>query len=224
MPESHYVIEMDSILKTFGHFQLLTDVYLKCETKDIIAVLGRNGSGKSTLLKILFGTASADRKFIRYNYRKVLNKPYTKSKLMSYLPQEPFLPKMFKVDDIARVHLSDKNYKLFFEEDEIAIQYRKVKVAKLSEGLQRYLEVKLLLLNDSKFLLLDEPFKFMSPVMIEKVLLQIQKSSENKGIIITDHKYDYTMSIATKVLLLNDGTLREVSDKNDLIEFGYLPE
>jgi ABC-type multidrug transport system ATPase subunit len=33
----------------------LSDVYLKCETNDIIGLLGRNGSGKSTLLKIIFG-------------------------------------------------------------------------------------------------------------------------------------------------------------------------
>jgi ABC-type cobalamin/Fe3+-siderophores transport system ATPase subunit len=30
---------------------ILSDVYLKCETNDIIGLLGRNGSGKSTLLK-----------------------------------------------------------------------------------------------------------------------------------------------------------------------------
>lgn len=224
MPNPHHVIEIDSILKSFGHYQLLTDVYLKCETKDIIAVLGRNGSGKSTLLKIMFGTMAADRKFIRYNYEKVLNKPFKQSELISYLPQDPFLPKMFKVDTIARSHLSEKNYQLFFEGDEIALQFRGDKVSNLSDGIKRYLEVKLLLLNESKFLLLDEPFKFMSPVMVEDVLTQIQKSSENKGIIITDHQYDYTMSIATKVFLLNDGALKEVPDNSDLIELGYLPK
>jgi ABC-type multidrug transport system ATPase subunit len=38
---------------------------LKCETNDIIGLLGRNGSGKSTLLKIIFGIENADFKFVR---------------------------------------------------------------------------------------------------------------------------------------------------------------
>lgn len=223
MLEAHYVIEMDSILKTFGYYQLLTDVYLKCETKDIIAVLGRNGSGKSTLLKILFGTIKADRKFIRFDYRKVLDKSFKCYKLISYLPQDPFLPKALSLDTIARIHLNKDAYQSFFEGDEMASQFRKTKVASLSDGVQRYFELKLLLLNDSKFLLLDEPFKFMSPILIEDALLQIQRTSEHKGIIITDHKYDYVMSVASKILLLYDGVLKEVSNKQELIELGYLP-
>jgi ABC-type multidrug transport system ATPase subunit len=44
-------IEVDSVQKSFDHKSILSDVYLKCETTDIIGLLGRNGSGKSTLLK-----------------------------------------------------------------------------------------------------------------------------------------------------------------------------
>jgi ABC-type polysaccharide/polyol phosphate transport system ATPase subunit len=38
-------------------------MYLKCETADIIGILGRNGSGKSTVLH--FGIVAADFKFVR---------------------------------------------------------------------------------------------------------------------------------------------------------------
>jgi lipopolysaccharide export system ATP-binding protein len=48
--------EADSIRKSFGDNQILTDIFLKFQTGDILGLLGRNGSGKSTLLKILFGT------------------------------------------------------------------------------------------------------------------------------------------------------------------------
>lgn len=60
-----HVLEVDSVQKYFEHKLVVSDVYLKCETGDIIGLLGRNGSGKSTLLKILFGIVPADYKFVR---------------------------------------------------------------------------------------------------------------------------------------------------------------
>jgi len=49
------ILEVDSVQKQYDGKIIVSDVYLKCETTDIIGVLGRNGSGKSTLLKIIFG-------------------------------------------------------------------------------------------------------------------------------------------------------------------------
>jgi len=49
------ILEVDSVQKQYDGKIILSDVYLKCETNNIIGILGRNGSGKSTLLKIIFG-------------------------------------------------------------------------------------------------------------------------------------------------------------------------
>ena len=60
-----HILEIDSVQKSFDTKSILSDVYLKCETTDIIGLLGRNGSGKSILLKIIFGIKPADFKFVR---------------------------------------------------------------------------------------------------------------------------------------------------------------
>ena len=54
------LLEIDSVVKSFDMHVVLTDIYLKCRTGDIIGMLGRNGTGKSTLMKIVFGTLRAD--------------------------------------------------------------------------------------------------------------------------------------------------------------------
>jgi ABC-type multidrug transport system ATPase subunit len=59
------LLEVDSIEKSYGYKIILSNVYLKCETGDIIGVLGRNGTGKSTLLKIIYGILPAEYKFVR---------------------------------------------------------------------------------------------------------------------------------------------------------------
>ena len=59
-----YSLEVDSVNKSYNDNSILSDIYLKCETNDVIGIFGRNGSGKSTLLKIIYGTLNADYKFI----------------------------------------------------------------------------------------------------------------------------------------------------------------
>ena len=62
---SKYILEIDSIIKNFNSRNLLSDIYLKCETGEIIGILGRNGSGKTTLMKIIYGIESCENKFIK---------------------------------------------------------------------------------------------------------------------------------------------------------------
>ena len=68
-------LEIDSVIKNFGTRQLLTDVYLKINTGDIVGLFGRNGTGKSVLMQIIFGTMKADRKFIRLDEVKFFRFP-----------------------------------------------------------------------------------------------------------------------------------------------------
>jgi ABC-type cobalamin/Fe3+-siderophores transport system ATPase subunit len=82
-------------------------VYLKCETNDIIGLLGRNGSGKSTLLKIIFGIETADFKFVRID-GIVKNKTKDLFQELSYLSQENFIPNHFTVAKAISLTI-DKN-------------------------------------------------------------------------------------------------------------------
>jgi len=91
------LLEIDSIIKNFGTRQLLTDVYLKINTGDVIGLFGRNGTGKSVLMQIIFGTMKADRKFIRLDECKVLSAPYQHARTIAFLPQQGYLPKHEKI-------------------------------------------------------------------------------------------------------------------------------
>jgi lipopolysaccharide export system ATP-binding protein len=90
------IFEADSIRKSFWNKQILTDVYIKCQTGEIIGLLGRNGSGKSTLLKILFGTLYTDYKHIEVN-NELLDQPFKSRGMISLLHQDNFLPKNLTV-------------------------------------------------------------------------------------------------------------------------------
>jgi ABC-type lipopolysaccharide export system ATPase subunit len=216
------LLEADSILKEFGDNRVLTDIALRCQPGDIIGLLGRNGSGKSTLMKILFGTLSADHKFIRIN-NTILNRPFKTKKTIAYLNQDNFLPKDISIKQVFKIY-SDRLDQKGFLDDEIFSKISDTKIGNLSGGELRYLEVKLLLYFDSPFLLLDEPFNGISPLHVEIIKKMILEKSVKKGIVLTDHDYRNVLDIANKYYLLFDGGLKHVKSIQDLVDWGYVPE
>lgn len=216
------ILEIDSVIKSFSGQQILTDIYLQCKTGDIVGILGRNGTGKSTLLKILFGVLPADNKFIRIN-GKVLDNPYLTKDELCYLPQHDFLPKHLTVKKVAQLYLP-ANQVASFLDDSILYIVKNNKIGNLSGGELRYLEIKLLLHSPCKFLLLDEPFNGVSPIMIDVVKELIAQKSNEKGIILTDHDYRNVLDIANRYYVLFDGGMKAIKDKSELVKWGYLPE
>ena len=216
-------LEIDSVNKSFGQNRVLTDIYLKCETGDIVGMLGSNGSGKSTFLKILFGTERAEQKFIRID-GKVFERPYLTPGEIAYLPQDSFIPRNMTLSSAAKLYLSaDDRVKLFFDDPALeTLQHRKA--SQLSGGELRYAEIKLLLNIDVKFILLDEPFNGISPLSVEFVKDMIRKSAQHKGIILTDHDYRNVLDVANRPCLLWDGGLKSIKDKEDLVLRGYMSE
>jgi len=213
--------EADSIRKAFGEKQVLTDVYLNCQVGDIIGLLGRNGSGKSTFLKILFGTLYTDYKHISIN-GEYLKQPFKKKGLVSFLHQDNFLPQSMTVKKVLQLFDHQLNDPEFFD-DQVLSKVFNTRIGSLSGGESRYLEIKLILSLDSKFVLLDEPFNGISPIHIDIVKDLIRKQAEKKGIVLTDHDYRNVLDVANKYMILFDGGIKILKSKEDFIYWGYLP-
>ena len=215
-----HVLEIDSIQKKFDLITILSDVYLKCETGDIVGLLGRNGSGKSTLLQIIFGILKADFKFIRVD-GVVNSKTSELFNEISYLSQDNFLPRNFRVAKVIALSIKKDKINDFYSDETITTLKNK-SIGELSSGELRYLEIKLVLSNSSKFVLLDEPYNGLSPLLIEKINDLILKNAAQKGIIITDHNYESIIGISTRLTLLKEGKLHHIKNKEELVEKGYL--
>lgn len=214
------ILEVDSVQKSYNDKLVVSDVYLKCQTNDIIGLLGRNGSGKSTLLKIVFGIVPTYNKFIRIN-GVVMSNTNQLLKDISYLHQENFIPNHLLVKKAIYLSLNKKKLADFCSDEMIQSVLNK-KISHLSGGELRYLEIKLVLSNPSKFVLLDEPYNGLSPLMVEKVNQLILNNASQKGIIITDHNYENVIKISTELMLMKDGKAYHLKNKEELVEKGYL--
>lgn len=207
-----HVLEVDGIRKEFNGKTILSDVYLKCETSEVVGLIGRNGSGKSTLLKIISNLLPSADKCVRIDFVSIKKKNALQNEIC-YLSQEHFIPNHLTVRRTIELSI-DKQNRSFFNNDELIISVLNKKIKHLSGGELRYLEVKLVLYNSAKFVLLDEPFSRLSPLSCEKIILLIQENALKKGIIITDHNHENVIRLATRLISLKDGRVSKVIDKD----------
>lgn len=216
------LMEVDSVMVSFDDRKILTDCCLRCETGDIIGILGRNGCGKSSLLKIIFGTLFTYNKFIRID-GKVYDQPYKHGNLVAYLPQHDFLPKNISVQKIIDIYIPSNYGRKKIAGDFRLKHHLKKYIAELSGGELRYLEIMLLVNLDVKFILLDEPFSKVEPLYKETIINLIQKYRFSRGFIITDHDYRNIIAASDRIILITNGVCKPITNLNELEKWNYVP-
>jgi len=213
------VLELDGIYLEYDLAKILTGIHVKCETGQIIGLLGRNGSGKSSLMRIVFGSLEAQSKSIRINEVSQL-KSFNRN--ISYLPQEALIPSFISIQKALKLFNIDPQCILdVFPEARESIR---LKPNEISGGMRKIIEVMLILNTNSKFALLDEPFSGIMPVHIETLKDYMWSKKNEKGIIITDHLYRHVMELSDTLYVLANGKNYIVNDEQQLITRGYVRE
>lgn len=216
MPELY----VDSLYHYFKGQNVLNGVHLQCSTGDIKGILGRNGCGKSTLLKCIFGSIKANHIYLKLN-GKIIKKPAYLTQQIAYLPQHPFLPQQLKLETI--INLLCNRYKKELLSIKLIQHYLKSKITTLSGGTVRLVEAILTIYSDAAFVLLDEPFSQLSPVMIQEIKKHILLLKQQKAFVITDHYYRDIIDISTEIILLKNGSNYTINSMEDLSLHNYIP-
>jgi ABC-type multidrug transport system ATPase subunit len=209
---------IDSVAHRYGKDYILSNVYLTCKIGEIVGLLGRNGCGKSTLLKIIFGSIRPDYMHMRLNGKPV-KRAYLTGKV-AYLPQHFFIPSNLRIRQLVPLYTHKYRDELFAQE--IILENLDRVMADLSGGQRRLIEFLLVLYSDSDFVLLDEPFTQLAPVVIEGMQKQLLKFKTFKGIIFTDHYYQQILANASRIVLLHNGCNYKINGVEDLKLHGYL--
>ena len=205
-------LEINNLSRSFGKKLILNDVSLKCETGQVIGVFGRNGAGKSTLLKVIFGTLEADTIDIRVNSEAILPKEIISSGKIAYLPQESFLPKGLKVREVIPLFFkNDEQDKIFYAQG--VSKFENTLIGKLSMGELRYLEILLIGNLNHPFILLDEPFSMVEPLIKEMLKGVLYRLRETKGILLTDHYYEDVLEVTDRNLIIREGKILNIEHK-----------
>ncbi len=213
------VLKVDSIEISFGDREILKGVYLECKQGEVLGLLGRNGCGKSTLLKIIFGTVTPYHKYVAID-GEFVSKGYINNQV-AYLPQHHYLPPNVKIARLAQPIVDP----LLWDEFAAYPVYQSCSnktTADISGGEWRQLEMLMVIYSRAKFILLDEPFTHISPIQVEEVKNIIKARAQTCGIIITDHYYKNVLEVSDRLLLLHNGYTQMITNRDELITYGYL--
>lgn len=215
------IFELDNVELYFKNKRILNGIYLKAETGQVTAILGRNGCGKSSLLNIAFGNLKPKYKLIRLNSKPLL-KPLYLTGLAKYLTQYNFIPSGMKLSYVFKLYQLD--WDSFTENFEAFSIYKSSKLKALSGGERRIVETYIILKTKSDIVFLDEPFSHLSPLHIETVKQMIADEKEHKVIIISDHLYQHIIEVSDTIYLLKNGATKKIEKLTELEDYKYLSE
>lgn len=203
-----------------GDILVLDGVSVQVEQGKVYAVIGPNGAGKSTLLKTLFGFLKPKSGEILLDGRKITSAPPHERIRMGvfYIPQESGIFGSMTVKENLELAawLFRGNKALVTERVEAVLnQFPRLrerlytKAGKMSGGEQKFLELAKAMMNEPRYLLIDEPTVGLSPAMANMVYEELRKlTGKDIGILIVDQYVDQVLEIADYVYYVELGKIK----------------
>jgi len=222
------LLETKNIVKSYGGRRVVDRPCIKVGRSEIVGLLGPNGAGKTTTFYMAVGIIQPDEGSIFFDSEDITKKPiHDRCKLgMGYLAQEASVFRKLTVEEnilavLETMNISPrerrKRLQALLEELNIA-HLAKSKAYTLSGGERRRLEITRALVTNPSFLLLDEPFSGIDPIVVAEAQ-EIIKNLKNRGlgILLTDHNVRETLTITDRAYLMAEGRIIISGTADDLI-------
>jgi lipopolysaccharide export system ATP-binding protein len=223
-----YLLEAKNLVKTYGGRRVVNNLSISIGRSEVVGLLGPNGAGKTTTFYMAVGIIKPDEGKVYFDQEDITNKPiHARCHLgIGYLAQEPSIFRKLTVEQnimliLETLNISPRERKRrlnsLLEELNIA-HLAKSKAYTLSGGERRRLEITRALVTNPSFLLLDEPFSGIDPIVVAEAQ-EIIRELRNKGlgILLTDHNVRETLSITDRAYLVADGQLLIAGTADQLV-------
>jgi urea transport system ATP-binding protein len=221
------LLEVSGVSVSFDGFKAINNLSFGIGDAELRAVIGPNGAGKTTFMDIVTGKTRPDegrvewgdpgrnllkmsesaiaqlgigRKFQRPT---VFEAQTVQDNLMMALNKDrnPVSVLLYKRsgDDLARVEALCR---------EIGLSDQLMRIAgELSHGQKQWLEIGMLLAQDPKLLLVDEPAAGMTPSEREHTTDLLKKAAETRAVIVVEHDMEFVRRLDCRVTVLHEGSV-----------------
>ncbi len=203
------MIKTFELTKKFGSFTALDRLNLEFKDGAIYGLVGSNGSGKSTLLRVIAGVYYPDDGALEVDGDSTWDNPETKGQIF-FLADQPHFFKNANLNEMASFY--EGLYPNFSRErfDRLSTVFpisRTDKIDNMSKGMQRQAALMLALSVNPKYLLLDEAFDGLDPVMRNVLKNLLIDGIENSGMtaIISSHNLRELEDLCDHITLIHKG-------------------
>jgi urea transport system ATP-binding protein len=221
-----FILSMEDVNKTFDGFKAISNLTFYMDEGELRVIIGPNGAGKSTMLDLITGRTRPDSGKIEYD----LNTDLTR--LNEYQINRLGIGRKFQTPSVYIDHTVFENVMLSLkgprgvfaalfhrttpdERDRIEEVLKTVglsdraqaKAGLLSHGQKQWLEIGMLIAQDPKLLLVDEPAAGMTDEETHKTGELLMRLEGKHSIVVIEHDMTFVRQIARKVTVLHQGTV-----------------
>lgn len=231
-----------------SNFLIVNNVTLNVNSGEIVSVIGPNGSGKTTLFNIINGFLLPSSGEIYFDelsvtslnvFKKVhlgIGRMWQDSRIFSKMtvlenliasvknnPGDSIFRNLIRTRKFQKKQAEIRDQALYYAElvglkDKIGTE-----TENLSFGQQKLVAICRLFMNESKLLLLDEPFAGVNYVYIERIQELILKLKENKrAVLLIEHNIAMAKNLSQRMYAMSEGAIISEGDPNEVISSSEL--
>ena len=225
MIENKNILEIKNVTVSFDGFKALNSLSLEIKKSQMIAIIGPNGAGKTTLQDVITGKTKIDdgKIFFKNNDLSQFSEHEIVNLGIGRKFQRPTIIENISVWDNLCIALNTRKnflscllYKLKNKDLKkvveiisiINLEKKKNLVAKnLSHGEKQWLEIGMLLIQQSDLLLIDEPVAGMTEIETKKTSELLINISKDRTVLVVEHDMNFIESLDVEVVVLNEGSV-----------------
>ncbi|WBU52410.1 urea ABC transporter ATP-binding protein UrtD [Paracoccus sp. SCSIO 75233] len=238
------LLEVSGVSKSFDGFKAINNLSFNIGTAELRAIIGPNGAGKTTFMDIVTGKTRPDsgvvlwgevsRSLLRMSEAQIAREGIGRKfqrptvfedqsvadNLMMALKaaRGPFRVLFWKSDASSRQRVGELAAEVGLAD------YLPRKSGELSHGQKQWLEIGMLLAQEPRLLLVDEPAAGMTLAEREQTTTLLKRLAETRAVVVVEHDMEFVRRLNCKVTVLHqgsvlaEGSLDHVSANPDVIE------
>lgn len=210
----------------FNGFVAVDNVDLTVEPGETRVIIGPNGAGKTTLLDLITGKTKPTAGTVEFRGHQLIGKSTAdickkyhvgrkfqgpnvfnnltveQNMCLAMMGNDSMLSYLFKkksAEDTARIEECLRKVNLY--------EYKDIMAASLSHGQKQWLEIGMVILQEAKLVVLDEPTAGMTAEETYKTGEMINENLKDKTLLVIEHDMDFVRQIAEKVTVLHQGKI-----------------
>lgn len=221
------LLEVSGVTVTFDGFRAINNLSINFAKTELRAIIGPNGAGKTTFMDIVTGKTKPDEGHVIWGDRNISLVGMSESQIAREGIGRKFQkPTVFEAQTVRQnlamalktprgpfavlMHKKSRPNAERIEAvaDQVGLSDSLTRVAgELSHGQKQWLEIGMLLAQEPRLMLVDEPAAGMTPEEREKTTDILKEAAKTRAVVVVEHDMEFVRRLDCKVTVLHEGAV-----------------